>query len=165
FNNTLVYDVATNQWSDAGIFLSDERAYMADIIYKNNFYVIGGLGVGAIAVNDVELIVAGPSAVETIGGIPQGFQLSQNYPNPLNPSTKILFSIQNEEFVSLKVFNSLGEEVADLLNETKPAGNYSVSFNASELTSGVYFYQLRAGNPSTGSGQGFVETKKMILLR
>ena len=111
---------------------------MADVIYKNNFYVVGGLGVGGIAVNDVELIITGPSAVETLEGIPQGFHLFQNYPNPFNPSTSIKFSIPNEEFVSLKVFNSLGEEVAVLINETKPAGNYSISFNASSLTSGVY---------------------------
>ena len=157
FNNTLVYDIATNQWSDAGIFLSDNRAYMADVIYKNNFYVIGGLGVGGVAVNDVELIVTGPSAVETIEGVPQEFQLSQNYPNPFNPSTKISFSIPQEEFVSLKVFNSLGEEVAELVNETKPVGNYSVSFSASELTSGVYFYKISAGS--------FIETKKLVLIR
>ena len=157
FNNTLVYDVATNQWTDAGIFLADDRAYMADVIYKNNFYVIGGLGVGANAVNNVDLIVAGPSAVETIGGTPQGFQLSQNYPNPFNPSTKISFSIPEEGYVSLKVFNSLGEEVAELVNESITTGNYSVSFDASGLTSGVYFYQIKAGN--------FVETKKMILIK
>jgi len=93
--------------------------------------------------------------------LPNDYSLSQNYPNPFNPSTTITFSIPNEEFVSLKVFNSLGEEVAELLNEEKPAGNYSVSFDASSatggLTSGVYFYKIKAGN--------FVETKKMILLR
>jgi hypothetical protein len=130
---------------------------MADVIYKNNFYVVGGLGVGGIAVNDVELILAGPSAVETLEGIPQGFHLFQNYPNPFNPSTSIKFSIPNEEFVSLKVFNSLGEEVAVLINETKPAGNYSVSFNASKLTSGIYFYKIAAGN--------FFQTRKMMLIK
>jgi N-acetylneuraminic acid mutarotase len=166
FNNTLVYNIATNQWSDANIPISANRAYMADVYYKDNFYVIGGLNSAGNAVDNVEFIVAGtPSAVETEFGIPNDYDLSQNYPNPFNPSTTIKFSIPNEEFVSLKVFNSLGEEVAELLNETKLMGNYSVSFEASELTSGVYFYQLRAGNPSTGSGQGFVETKKMILLR
>ena len=92
------------------------------------------------------------------------YKLSQNFPNPFNPSTTISFSIPNEEFVSLKVFNSLGEEVAELLNETKPTGNYSVSFDASShsgnvrnLTSGVYFYKIKAGS--------FVEIKKMILMK
>jgi hypothetical protein len=157
FNNTLVYDIGTNQWTDAGIFLTDIRAYMADVIYKNNFYVIGGLGVGANAVNNVELIVAGPSAVETIGGTPQRFQLSQNFPNPFNPSTKISFSIPEEEYVSLKVFNSLGEEVVELVSDNITAGNYSISFDASGLTSGVYFYQLIAGS--------FTEIKKMMLIK
>ena len=157
FNNTLVYDIGTNQWTDVGIFLTDDRAYMADVIYKNNFFVIGGLGVGANAVNTVELIVTGPSAVETIEGIPQEFQLTQNYPNPFNPSTRISFSIPNEEFVSLKVFNSLGQEVAELVSETITAGNYSVSFNAGGLTSGVYFYKIKAGS--------FTEIKKMMLIK
>jgi hypothetical protein len=85
------------------------------------------------------------------------FSLEQNYPNPFNPSTTITFSIPNEELVTLKVFNALGEEVAELVNETKPAGNYSVSFNASELSSGIYFYKISAGS--------FVEVKKMILMK
>ncbi len=101
----------------------------------------------------------------------QNFKLEQNYPNPFNPSTTISFSIPTEEFVSLKVFNSLGEEVAELVNETKPAGNYSISFDAGShsgavrnlpavrqgLTSGIYFYKLSAGD--------FTQTKKMIYLK
>jgi len=89
--------------------------------------------------------------------IPERFSLDQNYPNPFNPSTKISFSIPTEEFVTLKVFNSLGEEVAELINETKPAGNYSVSFDASNLSSGIYFYKITAGN--------FMELKKMMLIK
>jgi len=158
FNNTLVYDIATNQWSDANIFISANRYLMADVYYRDKFYVIGGLNSSENAVDNVEFIIAGtPSAVETESGIPNDFELAQNYPNPFNPSTTIKFSIPNEELVSLRVFNTLGEEVAELLNEIKPAGNYSVSFNASTLTSGVYFYKISAGN--------FIETKKMILLR
>ena len=83
--------------------------------------------------------------------------LNQNYPNPFNPSTIITFSIPEEGLVSLKVFNSLGEEVAELVNETKPAGNYGVNFNASGLASGVYYYQVTAGD--------FHDVQKMILLR
>jgi len=87
----------------------------------------------------------------------KSFDLLQNYPNPFNPSTTISFSIPDEDFVSLKVFNSLGEQIADLINETKPAGNYSVAFDASELTSGIYFYTISAGR--------FSESKKMIYLK
>ncbi|MCZ7611159.1 MAG: T9SS type A sorting domain-containing protein [Ignavibacterium sp.] len=89
--------------------------------------------------------------------IPERFSLDQNYPNPFNPSTKISFSIPTEEFVSLKVFNSLGEEAAELINETKSTGNYSVSFDASNLSSGIYFYKITAGN--------FMELKKMMLIK
>ena len=88
---------------------------------------------------------------------PFEFVLSQNYPNPFNPSTKIKYSIPTSEFVTLKVYDVLGNEVAALVNEEKPAGTYEVNFNASQLSSGIYFYKLQAGS--------FVETKKMILLR
>jgi probable HAF family extracellular repeat protein len=99
-----------------------------------------------------------PTAIEqTNSDVPTGYSLNQNYPNPFNPSTTISFSIPNEELVTLKVFNSLGEEVAELLNETKPAGNYSVSLDSGLLTSGIYFYKITAGN--------FTQTKKMMLLK
>jgi hypothetical protein len=100
------------------------------------------------------------------------FTLEQNYPNPFNPSTKIKFSVPELSFITIKIYDVLGSEVATLLNEEKQVGNYELSWNAGNLPSGVYFYQLKAtpsdgqaGSPSTGSGQGFVETKKMILLK
>ena len=113
-------------------------------------------GIGAYAIVD-DLSLGGPTDINDDQTTINSFKLNQNYPNPFNPSTTISFSIPNEEFVSLKVFNSLGEEVAKLVNETKPAGNYSVSFNASSLTSGVYFYKISEGN--------FIQTKKMILMK
>ena len=90
------------------------------------------------------------------------FSLSQNYPNPFNPVTKIKYSIpQNVRRktgnVSLKIYDVLGREVATLVNEEKPAGEYEVEFNGTALPSGIYFYQLRAGD--------FVETKKMVLIK
>jgi hypothetical protein len=89
--------------------------------------------------------------------VADGFELMQNYPNPFNPSTNIEFRIENFRFVSLKVYDILGNEVANLVNEEKDPGNYKISFNAARLSSGIYFYTLSAGN--------FVETKKMILLK
>ena len=89
--------------------------------------------------------------------IPNMFSLNQNYPNPFNPSTTITFSIPEEELVTLKIFNSLGEEVAELMNEIKSAGNYSLLFDANTLSSGVYFYRIKAGR--------YVEIKKMTLLK
>lgn len=85
------------------------------------------------------------------------YKLQQNYPNPFNPSTTISFSIPNNGLVTLKVYDIPGTEVAELVNEVKGAGNYSVTFNASELPSGIYFYTLASGN--------FMATKKLILLK
>jgi hypothetical protein len=95
--------------------------------------------------------------VEVEVGIPFEFFLSQNYPNPFNPSTIIKYSLKDDGKVSLKIFNSLGEEVRTLVNEIKPAGNYEVEFNASNLPSGVYIYSIQSGD--------FVSSKKMILLK
>ncbi|HMU41935.1 MAG TPA: T9SS type A sorting domain-containing protein [Ignavibacteriaceae bacterium] len=100
-------------------------------------------------------IITSVEAQET--DLPSNFNLAQNYPNPFNPSTKIRYSVPISEFVTLKVYDVLGNEVAALVNEEKPAGTYEVNFNASQLSSGIYFYKLQAGS--------FVETKKMILLR
>ena len=85
------------------------------------------------------------------------YNLSNNYPNPFNPSTKLIYTIPERSNVSLKVFDLLGNEVAELVNNEIAAGTYHITFNATDLSSGVYFYQLRAGD--------FVQTKKMILLR
>jgi len=93
------------------------------------------------------------------------FRLDQNYPNPFNPLTTIKYSVPKDENLKLTVYNTLGQEVAELVNKEVKAGNYEHEFNASDLASGVYFYQLRAGDPSTSSGQVFVQTKKMILLK
>ena len=92
-----------------------------------------------------------------IKGIPKKFELLQNYPNPFNPSTKISWRTPVGSWQTLKVFDVLGNEVATLVNEYKPAGSYEVKLDASKYTSGIYFYQLRSGH--------FVQTKKMILLK
>jgi len=96
-------------------------------------------------------------SVEDIEFKPTSFSLEQNYPNPFNPNTIIKFQIPEAHFVTLKVFDVLGNEVATLVNEEKTAGNYNFDFTTDKLTSGVYFYRLQAGS--------FVETKKMILLK
>ena len=106
------------------------------------------------------------SSVEDFNnGVVPDYQLNQNFPNPFNPATSIQYAVGSEQFVSLKVYDVLGNEIATLVSEEKPAGEYEVEFDAIGLPSGIYFYKLRASNPSTSSGQGFVETKKMILLK
>lgn len=96
--------------------------------------------------------------------------LEQNYPNPFNSKTKFRYDISKGEPIIIKVYDILGNEVATLVNDYKPAGSYEVEFNADaaqtiSLCSGVYYYQLRVGDPSTSSGESFVQTRKMILLR
>ena len=89
--------------------------------------------------------------------VPNTFSLSQNFPNPFNPSTTIKYRVKETSKVQLKVFNILGNEVETLVSGLKPAGNYEVTWNAVNLPSGIYFYQLRAGS--------FTDTKKMVLLK
>jgi len=89
--------------------------------------------------------------------LPTAYSLEQNYPNPFNPSTKINFSIPESGLVTMRVYNSIGEEMGILLNEEKSAGTYEVDFNAEGLSSGIYFYSITAGS--------FTQTKKMILIK
>ena len=90
--------------------------------------------------------------------IPENYNVSQNFPNPFNPSTIIKYQIPQNSFVSLKVYNSLGQEAATLINGMVNAGSYEVQLNASDLSSGVYYYVIKAG-------ENFVQTKKMILIK
>ncbi len=89
--------------------------------------------------------------------LPDNFELQQNYPNPFNPATNIPFSLPKESFVSLIIYDIRGREVSRLVQEVRQPGTYSVPWDAGGVSSGIYFYQLMAG--------GFVETKKMVLLR
>lgn len=89
--------------------------------------------------------------------VPAEYKLEQNYPNPFNPTTKINFAITKSGFVNLKVYDITGKVVANLVNEKLEAGSYSYEFNASSLSSGIYFYKMNADN--------FVQTKKMILVK
>ncbi len=91
------------------------------------------------------------------GGIPAAFSLSQNFPNPFNPSTNIQFSIVNRQLTIVTVLDLLGREVKTLVNEVKEPGTYTVNFDGSNLASGIYFYKLTAGE--------FVRVCKMILIR
>ncbi len=118
--------------------------------------------------NPYGLKIRGNATVTSVPGdgnkTPDRFYLSQNYPNPFNPTTKIKYQIPavisseaRNLFVTFKVYDILGKEVATLVNEEKSAGKYEVEFNSSGLTSGIYFYSLKAGS--------YYETKKMILLK
>ena len=89
--------------------------------------------------------------------LPKDFKLYQNYPNPFNPSTTVRYELPKTSHVIIKIYNSIGEEVTTLIDKTQPAGSYSVNFNAKNLSSGVYFYQIIADN--------WVSTNKMLLVK
>jgi hypothetical protein len=89
--------------------------------------------------------------------IPISFKLFQNYPNPFNPTTKIKYSIPSSENVEIKIFDVLGNEIINLVNDYKSAGTYEIKFDANNLSSGIYFYRIISGK--------YLETKKMLLLR
>ena len=114
----------------------------------------GYLGLRSIAISQLS-----PSFIEEgmKENIPNTIWLYQNFPNPFNSITQIKYSIPKSSQVSLKIFNTLGEEIETLVNEEKPVGTYEVNWNAVNLPSGVYFYRLQAGD--------FVQTRKMILLK
>ena len=97
------------------------------------------------------------TSVEQFSNVPNVYKLEQNYPNPFNPSTKIRFSLKQAENVKLTVYNILGQEVAVLLNGYISAGTHFVDFNANNLASGIYIYNIQT--------QNFSAVKKMMLLR
>ncbi len=165
------YEIDRSTTPLGGITAVREISDAVQSFYKNNF------GYPIVSVEDEEPVIS-------------SFKLEQNYPNPFNPNTKIKFTIPQSPlsggdgrggFVTLKVYDILGNEISTLVNEKLSPGEYEVEFDASSvsssrlvrnlpagrqgLTSGVYIYSLRVVDPSTSSGQGFVQTKKMVLIK
>ncbi|MBI3123916.1 MAG: T9SS type A sorting domain-containing protein [Ignavibacteriales bacterium] len=135
--------------------------YTVFFLDENTGWAAGGYGTILKTTN------GGTTFIEEEKEIPSEFSLSQNYPNPFNPSTTINYQLSTPGFVTLKVYDVLGREVATLVDEFKQPGVYNSTFSTlrSSLTSGVYFYTLKAGDPSLRSGHGFIQSKKMVLLK
>ncbi len=113
---------------------------------------------GEVPIQSIEVtVVANSTGVDENNNLINSFALSQNYPNPFNPSTIISYQLATAGQVSLKVYDVLGNEVATLVNKVQDPGSHSINFNASNLSTGVYFYQLKSGNYSL--------TKKMTLIK
>ncbi|MBK8945968.1 MAG: T9SS type A sorting domain-containing protein [Ignavibacteriae bacterium] len=132
------------------IAFREDGAKLDKVCIKNSFYPPSGLG--EQAENLCELTNIFNSKQKTFG-----FKLYQNFPNPFNPFTNINYSVPTKTFVTIKVYDVLGNEVANLVNETKNAGSYNVAFDGNYLSSGVYLYQLKS--------EKFSETKKLILIK
>ncbi|MCG6961281.1 T9SS type A sorting domain-containing protein, partial [bacterium BMS3Abin03] len=131
----------------------DDEAFIGAPIQEADNKYCGAVYVYTDFVTDVN---------QTKNSLVENFYLEQNYPNPFNPSTKIKFGIPDDAgngviLVTLKVYDILGKEVTTLLNEEKSTGKYEIEFDGKELTSGIYFYKLKAGN--------FLQTKKMVFIK
>ena len=122
------------------------------VVAKNMVNTSDSIAVTLVASTDLSSIKNSSQSVKT-------FSLNQNYPNPFNPTTTISFELRNRSFASLKVFDILGKEVASLINKDLESGYHEYSFSAAyfKLNSGVYYYQLTAGN--------YQETRKMMVLQ
>ena len=149
-----------------GVFRSTDNGFSWQEINDG----LDSSSVNALIITDDDYLLAGTSwkgvyrsikkttSIENnFTNIPNTFQLDQNYPNPFNPTTNIRYSVRGRQFVSLKVYDVLGNQVATLVDEEKSPGIYAVEFNAENLSSGIYFYHLKAGT--------FSESRKMILLK
>jgi|GEM_PF-2170296 len=157
--DTFDSNAVANQWVKVSY---DFSAYIGDTV--TTITIIPDFASGSSrtysSVNyfdQIELVHTTTGVVETGVSKPSAFVLNQNYPNPFNPTTIISYFIPKSSFVSLKVYNILGQEVASLINNQEEAGPHQVNFNAMNLSSGVYIYSLRAGN--------FTATKKLMLLK
>lgn len=161
YNTVWRYDINTNTWVEDLKKLSSKRHWMARAIYKGGMYVLGGFDSTGNAVNNVEEIIPQGTATnineELNLKLPEEFSLYQNYPNPFNPTTTISWATPINGWHSLKIYDVLGNEVATLLEEWKQAGRHSIVFDATDLTSGVYLYQLRINDR--------VQSKKLLLLK
>ncbi len=158
--------IGTNSYG-SGVYRSIDYGETLELI---NNGMPADIDINALAVDSEDYLYAGTGgksifktttstvvSVEDLEFKPTSFSLYHNYPNPFNPATKIKYSVPQTSEVQIKVFDVLGNEISTLVNEEKQIGSYEINFNASELPSGVYFYQLRAGE--------FVETRKMMLLK
>jgi hypothetical protein len=137
------------------LLISFSRNTARNTSYFDTLYIVSN---SIYSLTKVPLMLTNITSVsQNSSSIPNSYGISQNYPNPFNPTTVVNYQLPINSFVTLKVYDMLGREVAILLNERKSAGYYSVTFNAVHLPSGVYFYRLQAGP--------YTQTKKIVLLK
>ncbi len=138
------------------------RVRLAGVDYKN--LVVTNANVMVFSSGNASSPILPKSFVQ-LGEVPNEYQLNQNYPNPFNPTTAISYQLSAYSHVTLKVYDVLGRLVKTLVDGYKSQGRYSINFDANNLASGIYFYQLRVVDPSLGSGHDFISTKKLMLIK
>jgi hypothetical protein len=156
-NGEPVYDGSQLSWVNESIDLSEyigEQITFRFLLKSDGYVTEDGW-----YIDDLKVIIyqSVPVNVNDIAGMINDYSLEQNYPNPFNPSTKIVFQVPQSVNVSLKIYDVLGNEIVTLVNEEKGPGKYEIDFNASHLSSGIYFYTLRAGT--------YISIKKMVLIK
>ncbi len=151
------YDVTTKEFGDSFTWQNGEDAEFPRGLDFSPDGKIAYVGTFSTGTPRIQKVVMGGTDVKQLDAVPNKYELSQNYPNPFNPTTVINFSIPQSGLVTVKVYNTLGQEVAELVNSVKNAGTFEVTFDASNLTSGMYIYKISSGN--------FTATKKMMLLK
>ncbi len=155
-NGEPLYDGIIANWVQEKISLANYLSSQFKVRFQ--LKSDGGVRADGWYVDDIGILIYTiPTSSQDDAVTVTKFELEQNYPNPFNPSTIIKYAISNKQFVSLKVYDVLGNHVATLINEEKPEGNYKIEFDASNLSSGIYYYRIVAGS--------FTDTKKMILLK
>lgn len=163
-NKVWKFDLIEKTWSAAAELV--DKLLHAEVVYdklNDRLLLFGGKDETGNYVNSMYEYRFNPTSVSDNSELTKGFKLEQNYPNPFNPTTSIKFRLSSFEIVTLTVYNFLGEQVAILVNEQKSPGVYEVKFsvrslrNATNLSSGVYYYRITAGN--------FSQTRKMMMLK
>ncbi|HPT02781.1 MAG TPA: T9SS type A sorting domain-containing protein [Bacteroidales bacterium] len=158
YSSVIVYNISSDSWRTDTLEISSKRHWMATAEYKGGLYVIGGIDEFSAAVDIVEQIVPqGTQGTDDKQPVRQGYFLDQNFPNPFSQITTINYSIPERSFITLSVYDVLGNEVAILVNETKKAGSYEAVFDAEFLNSGLYYYRLQTGK--------FSQARKLLLLK
>ncbi|MBP9192949.1 MAG: T9SS type A sorting domain-containing protein, partial [Ignavibacteria bacterium] len=153
------YNKTANSWIREVIDISSIAGGSTSLKIRFSLISNGSVTADGIYIDDIKLTGYNvtPTGIVNNNEIPAQYSLSQNYPNPFNPNTVINYQIKNQENVSIKIYDMLGKVVMTLVNENQTAGNYSVSFDGSRLSSGLYYYKLQSGD--------FSDTKKMLLVK
>jgi hypothetical protein len=152
------YLIVSTDCGDSWKFLGGELpanspGYVYSFAFSDSFaFAAGGGGVWRRPMSEITT-----SLQMSSNQVPHALNLSQNYPNPFNPSTTIRYGLPNRSYVTLTVFNTLGQSVSTLVNGEQDAGYHEVQFDGKDLSSGIYFYRLQAGE--------FVSTKRMLIMK